>query len=67
MLSKRLLLMIAICFAVTACGDKQNTDSAPNDAGKSTDALADPKKVTDTPTDLYIAYPGSGEKDELFM
>ncbi|TNJ63002.1 carbohydrate ABC transporter substrate-binding protein [Paenibacillus hemerocallicola] len=67
MLSRKKLLMIAICFAVTACGDKQNTDSAPNDAGKSTDTAADPKKITDTPTDLYIAYPGSGEKDELFM
>ncbi|MDF2716320.1 MAG: extracellular solute-binding protein family 1, partial [Paenibacillus sp.] len=67
MRSKKILLMAAVCLVITACGTKSNTDSAPKDTGKPADPAQDAKKVVDTPAELYIAYPGAGEKPDLFM
>ncbi|MFC3772488.1 ABC transporter substrate-binding protein [Paenibacillus sp. GCM10012303] len=67
MLAKKIWLTVGICVVATACGSKPETDIAPGDTGKTPEPGMSVQKVVDTPTDLYIAYPGSGEKDELFM
>ncbi|MDF2723061.1 MAG: hypothetical protein K0Q59_2736 [Paenibacillus sp.] len=74
MRSKKGLSLIALCLIVTACGSNSSKSSdsaskdtpAPKPAEAATPAI-DLKKVTDTPTDLYIAYPGAGESSDLFM
>lgn len=61
-------LLFGLIILVTACGGKENAEP-PKDGGTpgKDDPAAEIGKVLETPTELYIAYPGSGEKDELFM
>ncbi|MEF3303646.1 ABC transporter substrate-binding protein [Paenibacillus sp. GYB003] len=64
---KPMLALAAVCLIVSACGGRPADDAAQPDSGKSADPGAAAAAIADTKTDLYVAYPGSGEKDELFM